>query len=1050
MVNVNAGDMAKIKEFNNNPLYNLNSNALIYQGFHTEVFSEFNICSDYHSELSLAQKNNNLIHPHLTFFGINCQSYPAKFLELNNFINSQATNNASPDFLLLSEIWTENPLNIPNYNINFNSRPGGRGGGVAILSKDYISSVKLISPKFFVPNILESVAIKVNVKGGFKAIILAVYRPNTHKSLSYMDQFNSFLIKYTELLHHLDSYHLPIIILGDFNCNLFAANDINDISSLLLNTSSSYGYIQCNARASRLTDNSYTLIDHIYVKGIINKIDHSAVIVSDLSDHFITSLTIKCEKSKIEPPSPSNERLINNETLLKFKNLLSSLSWNEVIEQNDTDLAYRKFFNIFSELYYLSFPLIHKSFNKKYIPCNPFMTKALLRCRNKKQELFNCYKLDPTPLNCTLYRNYRNTYKSCIRMAKKLYFRHRIFKAGKDSKQIWQTLKDSIGITKKSNKINSLVRDGETLTDSTKIADYFNEHFTSIGVNLAQSIPNSGKSFKDYLPPPTPNSFFMPPINEVTMQNYILSIKPKPSLDNNGFSMRLISKVATQIALPLSHIYNLSVQQGIFPSDMKISRAVPIFKSGDPLDPTNYRCVALIDVFSKIFEKITYERVLAFLETNKFFNPLQFGFRKNTSTFHAISAIINSISKSLHTNKIVLALLVDVQKCFDMISHEILFSKLEHYGFRGVVLKWFKSYFADRKQQMHVNGTSSSTICSILIGVLQGSILGVIMFILFINDINYACEFLLSFLFADDNTGLISAKNTEELMRLANSEFKSLLDWYSANCLLIHPKKTKALLFRPIRTNHNLVVSELNNVTYLPVYINLNNINEFDFSKISLLKLVPNNEESAARLLGFHIDEKLNLKSQLRIVHGKIAKSIYTLKQMRFFLDKKHLTLLYNAYVKSNIEYCCGLYCLADKTFLKPITILQKKAIRIICSSGYRDHTAQLFINEKILPFDKLITYNICKFVFDYKQKNLPKVFDNIWLRNEEVNEYALRNSKDFFIENVNSTYLKKHPLFSYPIIWNSLPPDLKESARTESKNIFLVKLSKFLIESIE
>ena len=151
-----------------------------------------------------------------------------------------------------------------------------------------------------------------------------------------------------------------------------------------------------------------------------------------------------------------------------------------------------------------------------------------------------------------------------------------------------------------------------------------------------------------------------------------------------------------------------------------------------------------------------------------------------------------------------MGILLDIRKCFDMIDHEILFAKLSNAGVRGVALNWFKSYFAGRKQRVHVNGISSDNLCDILIGVLQGSILGVLLFLVFINDIGNATELLLSYLYADDNTCLCSADNLQDLQNITNSELNKLINWYNANKLLIHPAKTKTLLFNPSRTSLNL------------------------------------------------------------------------------------------------------------------------------------------------------------------------------------------------------------------------------------------------------
>ena len=306
------------------------------------------------------------------------------------------------------------------------------------------------------------------------------------------------------------------------------------------------------------------------------------------------------------------------------------------------------------------------------------------------------------------------------------------------------------------------------------------------------------------------------------------------------------------------------------------------------------------------------------------------------------------IYQKLNENKFVIAILLDIRKCFDMIDHEILFAKLSNAGVRGVALNWFKSYFAGRKQRVHVNGISSDNLCDILIGVLQGSIPGVLLFLVFINDIGNATELLLSYLYADDNTCLCSADNLQDLQNITNSELNKLINWYNANKLLIPPAKTKTLLFNPSRTSLNLNNDYLGQ-PYIEIFLNMNNLNECNITKITPLRLIPNADEKSARLLGIQIDANLDLKYHFELLHRKVSRAIFCLNQMKHILDKAHLKLLYNSYIKSHIEYCCNIFCLANKSYIKPILLLQKRAIRIICGANYRDHTQPLFKHEHIL-----------------------------------------------------------------------------------------------------
>jgi len=237
--------------------------------------------------------------------------------------------------------------------------------------------------------------------------------------------------------------------------------------------------------------------------------------------------------------------------------------------------------------------------------------------------------------------------------------------------------------------------------------------------------------------------------------------------------MFLVKQIFTNISIPLSHIFNLSLSKGYVPSQLKVAKIVPIFKSGDSQSMDNYRPISLLSVFSKILERVMCARLVTYLESNNIISPNQYGFRKKHSTLHPVIHLLNKVTQASNEKKVSLAIFCDLRKAFDTCDHEILLNKMFSMGIRGAELAWFRSYLKDRSQFVKI-GNAESTLLTVLKGVPQGSVLGPILFLIYINDLP-KCSLLYALLFADDTTLFASANSLEELIKFVNVEFKKIV-----------------------------------------------------------------------------------------------------------------------------------------------------------------------------------------------------------------------------------------------------------------------------------
>ena len=410
---------------------------------------------------------------------------------------------------------------------------------------------------------------------------------------------------------------------------------------------------------------------------------------------------------------------------------------------------------------------------------------------------------------------------------------------------------------KSNNIIPSLLLNNELFVDPCKIADNLNEYFCSEPQSIANKIPPSdwmdGELDTD-LPGQDSPSFRSSDIQvgHEELFKALSELEPKTSTDFNNLSMKFIKQCFNDIVEPLLYIVNLSFSTGCFPSQLKIAKVIPILKSGDPRLPNNYRPISLLSNFSKIFEKIMSNRLLNHMEYHNLFSKSQFGFRKGHSTVHPMVLIDNFISDALNNKKYALAIFCDLRKAFDTVDHQILLKKLVKVGVRGKELDWFKDYLAGRKQFVFVNGKCSS-LMDILLGVPQGSILGPLLFLIYINDLPTSTLFY-SLLFADDTNLLAKADTLEELFEFANAELAKISLYFNKNHLSLHPEKTNYMVFCNSR---NLDLSNF------VLKINVHN-------KIQILtRITESSEIPAAKFLGLYIDPAINYKYHISTIRKK-------------------------------------------------------------------------------------------------------------------------------------------------------------------------------------
>jgi hypothetical protein len=616
-------------------------------------------------------------------------------------------------------------------------------------------------------------------------------------------------------------------------------------------------------------------------------------------------------------------------------------------------------------------------------------------------------------------------YNKLRKILRQNHYAEKIELAKHDSKKTWQILNEVMGKDKLKTGIDYLKIGCECINDTKAIADHFNKYFANIGKLTRDSIPAANISYHEFIPIAQQNSMFLDPVVIDDIKKIIGHLKNKLSSGPDDIPTSILKNICNEIALPLTHIINLSLMHGIFPDQLKTAKVIPIFKSSDPAIMNNYRPISILSSFSKVFERVMYTKLTSYLDKHNILYKHQYGFREKHSTVHPVIHFLNecALANNKEKREYVMGIFCDLSKAFDTIDHSVLLFKLSKYGIRGTALDWFRSYLTNRLQYVNINGASSN-LTSITTGVPQGSILGPLLFLIFVNDISYALKST-TLSFADDTTIVIKSNNVKNLYANANQELENLHQWCCANKLKLNASKTTYIVPRPRSARINLEEHHLK------------------ICGEPLIRVGSKGNPDSVKFLGIHIDEHLTWSNHITYVNNKIAYSTYVLKQLKNTLPLHSMKTLYYSLIDSHIQYGLLTWGNASQSLLKRTTVLQKKSIRIIFKTRYNSHTGPLFKRFNILKLEDSYTLQTLLFLYDYKNGLLPPSFNDVFPTNEHVNNhYNLRNLNQFYLARKYSDFAFKLPLYHFPKIWN-YNRDLISSTiyRNQMKKLFKTRI---------
>ena len=560
-------------------------------------------------------------------------------------------------------------------------------------------------------------------------------------------------------------------------------------------------------------------------------------------------------------------------------------------------------------------------------------------------------------------------------------------------------MKEIIGKTKNTNDSfpRKILINNTEIFKKEQIAKEFNKYFVNVGSNLAAKIPSSEKHFSEYI---DKSGVILNEahLSEKEFQIAFHSIKANKASGYDDINSTVIKSSYDQLFSPLFHICNISLKYGCFPDKMKIAKIKPLFKADETELVSNYRPISVLPVFSKLLERIMYNRIYDHVTTNSLLYEKQFGFQKQSSTEYAILQLSIEILKSFEENKYTLGVFIDLSKAFDTVNHDILLTKLKYFGIKNTYIDWFKSYLENRKQFVSYDNNKQSSLLSITCGVPQGSILGPLLFLLYVNDLYMASNVIKPIMFADDTNLFFSHKNIKELFKTMNQELINIQQWFNANKLSLNIKKTKYSFFHSLGLQDKIPLQ-------LP---------KLEINSISIKR------ESVMKFLGVLLDENMTWKNHISCIENKISKNIGILYKVRGVLNKMCMKQLYFSFIHSYLNYGNIAWASTNKSKLKTLLRKQKHAARLINFKDKLTHAKPLLLDMKALNIYQLNIFQILIFMQKVKTQHIPYVFTNSF--KIYSNKYNTRTTNTTFYKPFFRTKTSQFSItFRGPHIWNSL-----------------------------
>lgn len=916
-------------------------------------------------------------------------------------------NKYKPEVVCLTETHIVEEINdfeikIRNYRVVRCNTENRLTGGVLTYIRQNIQYEEIIN-KAIENNVWISI---IKVTGRLESITIG----NVYHSPSTSDgRFIEIIVEECEKVLDMGR----IIMVGDFNIDV---SKKNDYVKRLQSNMSFLGFKQYVTEPTRITETSETIIDLVYSNFYI---DTTVLLTPKVTDHQIVRLDLENYANENEKLEIYTRDYTNMRQEIFIERLTTKLDqMKDVINNDNTNIAsdglITGIINTIEDIAPVKKKIIKTQWQNK-----PWINTKTRNASMNRDRAYRQAKTTKRSEDWELYKQYRNLAVQELRYSKKMYYENNIDELKYDPKKMWKTIKEMIGTKKQDKSTDCITFNGMKYNDTKEIAEKFNEFFIKSIEEIVGEIDIT----------------VLDKVNEGNLETKFSKFRKVEYKDVNEVIKNLQNKKGTEEGITseimkwtwkaasgsILTVINKSLEEGIFPEKWKISTVVPIQKIHGSCKAEQYRPINVLPIYEKVLETIVKEQLLEFLERNNVLIEEQSGFRQGLSCETAIQKTLIEWRAYMDKSEMIGVVFIDFKRAFETVNRAVLIRKLREYGIGGGVIHWFESYLSNRKQKVKYKQTQSEDKENNY-GVPQGTVLGPLLFIIYINDIVKTLKYGTCNLFADDMILYVNSDDADEIEYKINMDLKEISKWLKQNSLKLNVNKTNFML---IRDSHKRISTNRCRIS-------------IEDEKIE--------EVEETKYLGVIIDENLSFNSHVQYVNRKIAKKVNFLYRINKYISPYTRVTIYKTIIAPHFEYCNSTMLNYNGYSMESLQKVQNRAMRAILRCNRYTPICNMLDATGFMSVNQRMVFNVCIMVYKMVNGIGPGYLNREVKRVSDRHGYETRNANSLDVSKCRTKLCEKSIKYVGFKMYNNLPAAVRAQTTVIS---FKRELCKYVKDAV-